>query len=280
MHCLTVPPTQSFRLAKFKYILPTQLAHDLLFIVFLSKLAIALMSPLGTALFLIFLGMGLAGCRRNRAGWTLVSTGFFWLVLWSWPPASNGLVGLIESEFPLQPLSSVPSAPAIVVLGGGIHPPRSAQFPPNLESGADRVWYAARLYHAGKSPRLVLSGGGDPRTSSLTEAEAMREFLGDLGVPDSVLLLESRSRTTRENAIYTAELLSQHGIRRVLLVTSALHMHRAKKLFEKEGIEVEPVPTDHEARPLSFWQKVLPDAGALENSGHAIKELVGGWLIP
>jgi len=280
LHCLTVPPTQSFRLAKFKYILPTQLAHDLLFIVFLSKLAIALMSPLGTALFLIFLGMGLAGCRRNRAGWTLVSTGFFWLVLWSWPPASNGLVGLIESEFPLQPLSSVPSAPAIVVLGGGIHPPRSAQFPPNLESGADRVWYAARLYHAGKSPRLVLSGGGDPRTSSLTEAEAMREFLGDLGVPDSVLLLESRSRTTRENAIYTAELLSQHGIRRVLLVTSALHMHRAKKLFEKEGIEVEPVPTDHEARPLSFWQKVLPDAGALENSGHAIKELVGGWLIP
>lgn len=108
----------------------------------------------------------------------------------------------------------------------------------------------------------------------------MREFLEDLGVPDSALLLETRSRTTRENAIYTAELLKQRGLQPVLLVTSALHMHRAKKLFESQGIEVETVPTDHEARPLSLWQWVLPDAGALENSGRAIKEFVGGWLLP
>jgi uncharacterized SAM-binding protein YcdF (DUF218 family) len=57
-------------------------------------------------------------------------------------------------------------------------------------------------------------------------------------------------------------------------------MPRAKKLFEQQGIEVDPAPTDHEARPLSSWQRVLPDAGALEGSGHAIKELVGGWLVP
>ena len=247
---------------------------------FLSKLCIALMSPLGTSLFLILLGIALAWRGRNRVAWTSVSIGWLWLVFWSLPLASNGLVGLIEGEFPYQPLSSVPSAPAMVVLGGGIHPPRSAQFPPNLESSADRVWYAAKLWHAGKSPLLVLSGGGDPRTSALSEAEAMREFLADLGVPDSALLLETRSRTTRENAIYTAELLKQRGLQRVLLVTSALHMPRAKKLFESQGIEVEAVPTDHEARPLSLWQWVLPDAGALENSGRAIKEFVGGWLLP
>jgi len=246
--------------------------------VFLSKLSIALMSPLGTALLLMLLGMLLARCGRPRAAWSSVMLGFAWLLLWSWPPASNWLVSQVEQEFPFQPLSALPSAPAMVVLGGGIHPSRSAVTPPNLESSADRVWYAARLYHAGKAPLLVLSGGS--ATSVETEADAMREFLRDLGVPDSALLLEGRSRTTRENAIYSAELLRSRGIRRVLLVTSALHMHRAKKLFERQGIAVDPAPTDYEARSLSSWQRVLPDAGALEGSGHAIKELVGGWLVP
>jgi uncharacterized SAM-binding protein YcdF (DUF218 family) len=204
--------------------------------------------------------------------------GFAWLLLWSWSPASNWLVSQVEQEFPFQPLSALPIAPAMVVLGGGIHPSRSAVTPPNLESSADRVWYAARLYHAGKAPLLLLSGGS--ATSVETEAYAMREFLRNLGVPDSALLLEGRSRTTRENAIYSAELLRSRGIRRVLLVTSALHMHRAKKLFERQGIAVEPAPTDHEVRLLSLWQRMLPDANALERSGRAIKELVGGRLVP
>lgn len=259
--------------------MPT-LFTDPCLIVFLSKLSIALMSPLGTALLLTLLGMLLARYGRPRAAWFSVVLGFAWLALWSLPPASNWLVSQVEQEFPFQPLSGLPSAPAMVVLGGGIHPSRSAVTPPNLESSADRVWYAAQLYHAGKAPLMVLSGGSDPITSVGTEADAMRELLMDLGVPDSALLLEGKSRTTRENAIYSAELLRSRGIRRVLLVTSALHMHRAKKLFEQQGIEVDPAPTDHEARPLSSWQLVLPDAGALEGSGHAIKELVGGWLAP
>ncbi len=247
---------------------------------FLSKLSIALMSPLGTTLLLLLSGMLLAWRGRSRSAWVLVAVGFLWLTLWSLPPASNWLRGQIENEFPFQPLSSLPGAPAIVVLGGGIGPPRVAATPPNLESAADRVWYAAKLYHAGKSPLLILSGGSDPTTSAGTEAEAMRELLRDLGVPDSALLLEGQSRTTRENAIYSATLLRSRGIQKVLLVTSALHMHRAKKLFEKQGIEVYPAPTDYESRPLSSWQPLLPGADALDGSARAIKELVGGWLVP
>lgn len=247
---------------------------------FLSKLSIALMAPLGTALMLMLLGMLLAGWGRPRAAWSSVMFGFVWLVLWSLPLASNWLVGRLEQEFPLKPLMALPSARCMVVLGGGIRPSGSTFMPSNLESSADRVWYAAQLYHAGKAPLLVLSGGSDPRTSVETEAGAMRGFLRDLGVPDSALLLEGRSRTTRENAIYSADLLRSRGIRRILLVTSALHMHRAKKLFEQQAIEVDPAPTDHQARSLSLWQWVLPDAGALQVSGQAIKEWVGGWLVP
>ena len=60
----------------------------------------------------------------------------------------------------------------------------------------------------------------------------MQLFLGALGVPQSVFMLESRSRSTRENAVNSAVMLRERGMNRILLVTSARHMPRARALFE------------------------------------------------
>ena len=107
----------------------------------------------------------------------------------------------------------------------------------------------------------------------------MLRFLADLGVPPEAILLEGRSRNTRENALYTAEILSAEGIDRVLLVTSALHMPRALATFRAAGIDAEPAPTDFEVMPepahLMRW---LPDAEALSDSTRALKEYVGWWV--
>src|SRR5690606_3989740 len=108
---------------------------------------------------------------------------------------------------------------------------------------ADRVWHAARLYHAGKAQRLLLSGG-TVRTGDGSEAEAMRRLLLDLGVPDEALGLEDASVNTSSNAARTAELLRAAGIDHILLVTSALHMPRARAAFERTGLTVFPAPTD------------------------------------
>jgi uncharacterized SAM-binding protein YcdF (DUF218 family) len=146
---------------------------------------------------------------------------------------------------------------------------------PDLKAAGDRVWHAARLYRAGKAPLIVLSGG-TVNPGEMPEALAMRQFLGDLGVPASALLLESRSQTTTENAADTARLLQQRGIRTILLVTSALHMRRARGLFERAGLQVIPAPTDYEVvhRPWRVLD-VVPDTEALDGSARAIKEIVG-----
>jgi uncharacterized SAM-binding protein YcdF (DUF218 family) len=138
------------------------------------------------------------------------------------------------------------------------------------------VWHGARLYHAGKAPRVIVSGGTDARRDDRPEAQAMQVFLRDLGVPASALLLEDRSINTRENARYTAALLQPRGQRHVLLVTSALHMRRAVALFEAEGLKVTPAATDHEAQSPPAWLW-LPEGGALYGSGRAMKELVARW---
>jgi len=234
------------------------------------------MSPLGFSLALLAFALILLLLSRIKGSITLVLTAFSWLWIWSTPLASYLLQNQLESAYPPLSIEAVPSVEAIVVLGGAVGAP-SVGFPnANLYAGADRVWHAARLYKADKAPWVVLSGGVDLSIAQESEAKAMAGFIEDLGVPSTSLILEEESRTTSQNASMTAELLKDRHIHHILLVTSALHMERAKRLFEKQGLKVEAIATDHEATvrpvgPLAYF----PDTEALSNSVRAMKELAG-----
>lgn len=241
----------------------------------MDKLIIALISPLGTSLVLGLLSMWLAWLSRIRWAWRLGAMALVWLWVWSLPVASHALRRAVEAAHPAVALEALPRAQALVVLGGGIRPAGHGEQMPDLQDGADRAWYAAQLYRAGKAPLVVLSGGSNPAVSATSEAEAMRVFMSDLGVPASAMLLEGSSRNTRQNAALTADLLRPRGVQHIVLVTSALHMRRAVGLFEAQGFRVTPAATDHEARSTVEAVDWLPDAGALESSAAAMKELVG-----
>lgn len=245
----------------------------------LSKLVTWLLSPLGMSLCLVTLAVLLAWRGRLRSSMTLGALAFVWLWAWSMPVLSLWLRGTVEDQYPPLPIASMPRAQALVVLGGGVSPPSAKSAEINLGTAADRIWYTARLFHAGKAPLLVLSGGADPARDAFSEARAMAMVLQDLGVPAPALLLEEASRNTRENAAFSAALLKARGIQHVLLVTSALHMPRALALFTAQGLQADPAPTDFESHLLPpgvlAW---LPDAQALDGSGRAMKEVVGKWV--
>ena len=244
----------------------------------INALATAVISPLGIALLLGSLAWLLGALGRRRLALALGAVALLWLCAWATPMASHALRAHLEAAHPPLPLSAVPQAQAIVVLGGAMAPPEAGLPYPNLGSAADRLWHAARLYHAGKAPVVLLSGGSDLTISEHPEAVAMGRLLQDLGVPASALLVEGGSRTTEQNARYGATLLRQHGVQHVLLVTSALHMTRAQRHFEAQGLQVVPVATDHETSrtlPPSFWQRWLPNSGSLDGSARALKEWMG-----
>lgn len=244
----------------------------------LSKFAISLISPLGASLLLGLFALLFATFSRRRMAVLSGVIAVGWLGFWSLPLASNWLRGTLEDQFPPVPVASVPQAGAIVVLGGGVTPPAKGRSVPNLESGADRVWYGARLMHAGKAPVVVLSGGADLAFSATTEAEAMRELMLDLGVDNESVFLETRSRNTFENARFSVNILNKVGIDTIILVTSAIHMQRALARFKNEGIRVIPAATDHEVLRRPGWQNWLPDTAALDGSARAMKEWVGYCL--
>ena len=247
----------------------------------------ALLSPLGTALALGLVSgvvLALASARRKRLRRVAGLIGAFalaWLWLWSTPVASHGLRSWMEAQAGPESVRDVAPASIAVVLGGGMRGQRSASSAyPDLALAADRVWHAARLYHAGKAPLLLLSGGV-VRPDEGAEALAMQIFLRDLGVPDAAMLLEPRSTTTAENAAFSADMLRERGVQRVILVTSALHMRRARAVFEHAGLAVTPAPTDFESLGRkTVARDWIPSAEALGGSARAFKELLGSWLGP
>jgi uncharacterized SAM-binding protein YcdF (DUF218 family) len=180
--------------------------------------------------------------------WRAGLAGIWWAFLWLWatPVVSGALAGWVEAQAGPRELAAVQPAPVIVVLGGavgGARPPLRPE--PDLGSAADRVWHAARLYHAGKAPRILLSGGSI-KPGIQGEAHAMRRFLLDLGVPDAAIWLEAASTDTAGNAVLSAALLRASGVDEAILVTSALHMRRARAQFMQTGLTIHPAPTDFE----------------------------------
>jgi len=104
-----------------------------------------------------------------------------------------------------------------------------------------RVRFAVALLRAGRGELLVVSGG-PRRRGRPSAAPAMRALAEQLGVAPERILVEQRSSTTAENAREVARLIGGDRERSILLVTSALHMRRAKLCFERQGFAVGAAP--------------------------------------
>ncbi|MBE9181830.1 YdcF family protein [Oculatella sp. LEGE 06141] len=125
--------------------------------------------------------------------------------------------------FNVLPRDSGETVDAIVVLG------RGKPFSPS------RVELAAHLWKAQRAPFIFASG--------INDAPILLKLLRKKGVPASVLQGEDCSRTTYENAQFTAEQLRPQGIQRILLVTDTPHMLRSMLTFQGFGFQVIPVPS-------------------------------------
>ena len=254
---------------------------------YLSKLLPLFIYPLGFALVLSVLAMGFLG---RSAGLARVLLFVAIIVLWgaSTPIFSDYLVLTLERQYPPVAVEETPTADAIVVLGGGVGGPAPPRISVDLWDAADRVLHAARLYRAGKAPVVLATGGVMPWLGlELPEAASMQTLLEEWGVPGASILLEGASRNTHENAVFSKQLLAEHGLQRVLLVTSALHMRRALATFRTAGIDAVPAATDYTVT-FRDWRTVmdfLPDAWALSRTTDAIQEYIGyvyyqwkGWV--
>jgi len=257
---------------------------------FLYSLLLKLFYPTSVALMLL-LASAFARARKR------LSRACFWLGIGVIFVCGNGwLVGTLAKnlEWRYLPLVPVPEADAILVLSGGILgriPPR-----PTVEvaDAGDRVIYGAYLYRQHKAPRIictgnVATGGVAPRPA----AQDMAEFLEMLGVGREAIITEIESENTHEHAKNLYPLLQRQHIKRVLLVTSAMHMPRSVATFRRLCPEVQfiPAPTDFrctQSSPTAWYRGLtgfIPTPSHLVGFSEVMHEYLGmayysmrGWM--
>ncbi len=255
----------------------------------ISKLLPLFVYPLGLCLLLGSLALLLIATGWRRSAFVSLLSGLLILGVASTAPVAERLLNPLERMYAITLPEEAEVADAIVLLSGTVGIKRRPRVVPELLAGGQRLLHAARLYRASRAPLVVVAGGNAFRSGNddQEEATAAREILMELGVPGSAIVAETQSRNTYENAIETAQILRDKGLRRILLVTSASHMPRAMAVFRSQQIDSIAQPTQivsvETDRPsLLRW---IPEAEYLHHSRIAIKEYFGffvyrwrGWI--
>ena len=242
---------------------------------YINKIVGFMISPIGGA---IVGGIAAVICtrlgRKRLAKWIGGLT-VAWLWLWM-TPIMTWVVGVpLEREFLVDGrvpmVETFPEADAIVLLGGSMAVETNLSQYAEMWTSADRVWQAARLYKAGKARRIIATGN--------YAQDSTLELLIDFGVAKDDVSFMDALNTEEE-----AKGIAKKGCRKILLVTSAWHMKRARLMFEKYAPEIEVVcaPADFEnSMTARRGISLIPDFNVFALNSVAFHEWVGivGYTI-
>lgn len=182
-------------------------------------------------------------------------------------------------EEPRKKIDDLENYDVVIVLGGMI------SFDSDLErmqanTAIDRSLQALLVYKKGKAKKIFISGGsGSLQFPDMKEGLIIKSYLTQIGIPEQDIFVESESKNTYENAVYTRKELERLGLQnsKLLLVTSASHMYRSKKCFEKQGLMVDTYSADIVAGPRKFVfdHLFLPNGNTLNNWYDLLHEIIG-----
>lgn len=165
-----------------------------------------------------------------------------------------------------------------IILGGGMM--RAGEGYRTGET-ADRFIQPLLLYKRGIAKKLLITGGNvnikGLKIDETQESKKVEEVLIAMGVKPDDIVLEESARNTHENAVYTKQILKPYLKERMVLVTSAMHMPRAKACYIKEGFLVDDFPADIKKKdtPSGILDLVIPQERNLSKFAELIREIAG-----
>jgi uncharacterized SAM-binding protein YcdF (DUF218 family) len=231
---------------------------------------------------LVGLGLVLVGLVTKKRAWSVVGVGLIWLA--STPLVGGVALRMIEAGYVRTLESDAIAADLVVVLSSGRHlapgPARVSEW-----GDADRFFAGVDLWTFGKAPRLVFTDA-TPSPSEPNQGELLAGIAVRLGVAQAAIDVVGPVRTTEDEADVVACAVASGAIPLVgatpdrpptiLLVTSALHMPRAQRVFERRGFVVVPFAVDFRSEEPSIkFESFVPSSGALRQTELAWREVIG-----
>jgi len=237
--------------------------------IYLHKILPTFVLPIILVIIVILIGL-----IKNKKKIIYIAIGVLYTL--STPIFSNSFFKLVEGSEYRKPISAIDSADAIVVLSGmlGINEVGDSTY---IEWGdPDRFFGGIALFKAVKAQKLVFTGGKMPwDKAKKTEGEVLKEYAISNGIPNEKIFVTKDVENTAEEAVAVKELISPS--KRIILVTSAFHMYRAKKLFEKQGFVVITYKVDYKTgrNKMKTILNFLPSANNLEITEIGVREIIG-----
>lgn len=237
--------------------------------IYLHKILPTFVIPIMLVIIVILIGL-----IRNKKKLIYISIGVLYII--STPIFSNNFFKIVEGNEYRKPISAIDSADAIVVLSGMLEINEMGDSTYIEWGDPDRFFGGLDLFKARKANKLVFTGGKMPWDNvQKTEGEVLKEYAIKNAIPQENILITKDLENTADEAKAVKQLIGSK--KKIILVTSAFHMNRAKKLFEKQGFNVVPYKIDFkttrnkEIKLLDF----LPSADYLRDTETGIRELIG-----
>ena len=235
----------------------------------LHKLLPLIVSPLGVVVFLTVVSMVL-----KRRGPTVLALILLWVCAL---PATERMVWRgLESDYPYQEIAAAPTTDAIIVLSGMLEGAETDQGVLSQWGDAtDRYFAGVDLFLANKAPLMIFTQGGLPWSDLPLEGGLLARRAIAAGVPEAQILLTGLVHNTEDEAREIAALMELAAVKTATLVTSSFHMPRAVMIFEQEGVDVTPYPTDFRAKAGLDWTSWVPSADAFGETSNGLREYIG-----
>lgn len=184
---------------------------------------------------------------RKRGGWGWAWKLLLLLLLW--------LAGVAAWIVHVGQRDEAAPVDAIIVLGAAAYDARPS---PVFE---ERIRHGIDLYKRGMAGRLIFTGGYGGVGARFSESQVARRYAMKHEVPAQAILIESTSRTTRENLVQARELMRVNDLRRAIIVSDPLHMARALRLAHGLGIDAigSPTPTSRFRSFATRWRFLLQE---------------------
>lgn len=237
--------------------------------IFLHKILPTFVLPIMLVIVVILIGL-----IRNKKKLIYIAIGVLYIL--STPIFSNNFFKIIEGSEYRKPISAVDSAYAIVVLSGLLEINEVGDSTYIEWGDPDRFFGGMALFKAGKAQKLVFTGGKMPwDKAKKTEGEVLKDYAISNGIPSEKIFVTKDVENTADEAVAVKELISPS--KKIILVTSAYHMYRAKRLFEKEGFIVTPYKVDYKGERNKEITIIdfLHSADNLKTTEMGMREVLG-----
>jgi uncharacterized SAM-binding protein YcdF (DUF218 family) len=242
--------------------------------------------PLNWVIVFVVLSLLFLGLRKPHLCKRFLLLALMDLMLVGWLPTSEIFLRALEDVVPKTNLTQISEKDigGIIILGGAIEGGEIAVDRGEISIGpaAERVTKAFELISKYPNLPFIFSGfSGRLSPKGVSEADAFKQLIAEQGLADKSAHYENQSRNTYENVLYMKPMIGEIGeksadgvLKPWLLITSASHMYRSVKIFQKQGIQVIPVPVDYQTASSLRWASFDLEDG-IQNWHKLTHEAIG-----